>query len=155
MYQSTSAAEKIRQQAIERAEELNAQWTDKEGIDGFKVTAEQCRAMNAGEREAVDKFFAENERRLKRLAKCFLRRVGLPLRWDKKYYCWQPAIIEIEDCLHQLYVDMRSGYLVFAMVPKIFARVICHSYRYAGVGGFGEEDGVYVRGVKECQSIAK
>ena len=147
MYQTVTAAEQLKQRAIERADELNAQRDDTGEIDGFKITAEQCSAINAGDREAIDKFFTENDQRLKRLAKVFLRRSGVPLLWDKKLNCWQPAIVEISDCLNQLYVDMRQGYLVFALVPKVLARVICHSFRYAGVGGFGDEDGAYLRGV--------
>ena len=155
MFQNTSTAETLKQRALERADVLNTQWTDKNGIDGFKVTAEQVRAINAGEREAIDKFFAENDQRLKRLAKVFLRRSGVPLLWDKKSNDWRPAIVEINDCLNQLYVDMRRGFLLFALVPTMFARVICHSFRYAGVGGFGDEDGAYIYGVLKCQSIAK
>lgn len=137
--------------ALARADEINSQREDTGELDGFKITAEQCSGINRGERAAVDKFFEDNAVRLKRLAKEFLRRNGVPLRRDRKNNCWLPAILEIDDCLNQLYIDMRQGYLIFALVPKIIARVICHSFRYAGVGGFGDEDGAYLRGVTyEC-----
>lgn len=151
MYQTTTAAEEVLQKALARADEINAHREDTGELDGFKITAEQCSRINRGERAAVDKFFEDNATRLKRLAKAFLLRTGMPLRWDNAMNCWQPAILEIGDCLNQLYIDMRQGYLVFALVPKIIARVICHSFRYAGVGGFGPEDGAYLKGVKyEC-----
>lgn len=143
MYQSIS----LLQAALKRANELNAERDDTGEIDGFKITAEQCRKINTGDRAAVEKFFAENDRRLKSLAKTFLRNEGIPLRWDKQLNRWYPAIVELNDCLNQLYVDMRRGYLVFALVPGVIARVICHSFRYAGVGGFGDEDGAYLKGV--------
>lgn len=139
--------QKLVEQALARAEELNAPREDSGEIDGYKITAEQCRAINFGERWAVDKFFEENNLRLRRLARKFLQNVGVPIFWDNKLNCWQPAVLEVGDCLNQLYVDMRRGFLVFALVPKIISRVICHSFRYAGVGGFGDEDGVYIRGV--------
>lgn len=144
MYQLVTVQDKLRERHIKQAELINAQGENSGELDGFKITAEQCRAINAGEREAVDKFFMENERRLHLLAKCFLRRCGMPIYWDKKLNCWQPTIVEISDCINQLYVDMRRGFLVFALVPHILPRIICHSFRYAGVGGFGDEDGVYI-----------
>lgn len=123
---------------------VNTLAEDNGNIDGFIVTAEQCGKINAGDKEAVDKFFTENDQRLKRLAKVFLRRTGVPLLWDKKLRCWQPSIVEIGDCLNQLYVDMRQGLLKFVLIKGVFASVICHSFRYCGFGGFGDEDGIYI-----------
>lgn len=147
MYQTLTTSELLKQGAIKLAIELNSKCNDTGEIDGFKITAEQCNAINAGEREAIDKFFKDNDKRLKRLAAKYLRNMGLSLYWDKKFNCYNPTVVEIDDCINQLYLDMRRGFLVFALVPRAIARVICHSFRYAGVGGFGDEDGAYLRGV--------
>lgn len=119
-------------------------------IDGFKVTPEQCNKINAGDKEAIAQFFKENECRLVSLARVFLRRVGVPVLWDKAKNCFAPAILEVLDCLNQLYVDMLQGLLKFVPVKGVFASVIVHSFRYCGVGGFGDEDGAYIpKKVKE------
>lgn len=132
MYQTLTTDEQLKQRAIKRAEALNAQSEDTGEIDGFKITAEQCRLINSGDRAAIDKFFEENKTRLKRLARRFLYSEGMPQYWDKSLSCWNPTIIEVGDCLNQLYVDMRRGFLVFALKPRLLGRVICHSFRYAG-----------------------
>lgn len=123
---------------------VNAQAEDCGEIDGFKITVEQCAKINAGDREAVDKFFQENGLRLRRLARVFLFRIGLPPKWDRKNSRYEPGIIELGDCLNQLYVDMRQGLLKFVLKKGVLASVICHSFRYCGVGGFGDEDGIYI-----------
>ena len=145
-YAATRAAELSRERlrVLQKAERINAQSEDSGELDGFKITAAQCSAINAGDREAVDKFFAENAKRLKLLARTFLYRLGIRSKWDSLRHKRFIPYIEVEDCLNQLYVDMRRGFVVFALVPHMLPRVICHSFRYCEVGGFGEEDGVYI-----------
>lgn len=122
---------------IKRVKDINKENCGIDNFDGYKITCEQILKINEGDKEAVDLFFIENSRRLVRLGFFFLRYYHmLGNKFVKK-------IIELDDCLNQLYVDMRSGYLKFALVRGLISKTICHSFRYCGVGGFGDEDGFY------------
>lgn len=152
-----NVSEQLRERKAEEVERLsalieayNSRLEDCTGVDGYTVTPEQCNKINAGDKEAVAQFFKENKYRLESLARAFLRRVGVPLRWDKAKKRFEPAILEISDCLNQLYIDMLQGLLKFVPVKGVFSSIIAHSFRYCGVGGFGDEDGAYIsKKVKE------
>lgn len=106
-------------------------------LDGWKISPMQCALISRGDREAVDKFFEQNEERLRRSIFCFLRANRyLP---DFLHASW----LSLEDCYNQAYLDMRQGYLFFEMKPRYISKLLWHSFRYAPVGGFGDEDGQY------------
>lgn len=147
MYNSIGVSDKLRQKYVDKAAEINACYEDITEVDGFKITAEQCNAMNNGDREAIDKFFAENERRLIRLARYVLRHDGISILWDRVFNRWQPAVVEVGDCLNQFYVDLRCGFHVLTVESRRISRAASYSFKYAGVGGFGDEDGVCLKGV--------
>ena len=147
MYNSIGVSDKLRQKYVDKAAEINAGYEDITEVDGFKITAEQCNAMNNGDREAIDKFFAENGRRLMYIARYVLRHDGIIIQLDKKYNRYMPALVEIEECINQFYIDLRRGFHVLTMVSKHISRAASYSFKYVGVGGFGDEDGVCLKGV--------
>jgi hypothetical protein len=142
----------LRAQEVEKATKINAQ-QDITEIDGFKITAEQCNKINACDREAIEKFIDENAKRLSRLARAVLRRQGISVLWNTSLHRYDPSIVEVGDCINQLYLDLRRGFLVFRLEPHALARIIAHSFSYAGVGGFGDEDGVYLYKPKRCSNV--
>ncbi len=106
-------------------------------LDGWDITEEQVAAINTGDRFAIDMFFYVNEQRMRRLAAYFLRTHG---------YVVSPMfspMLTVDDCVNQAYVDMRRGFLYFEYKPKYISGLLCHSFYYAPVGGFGDEDGRY------------
>ncbi len=123
-------------------ESLNAAAEDEiqnepQNLDGWILSPKQCALITLGDREAVDKFFEQNERRLLRLIRSFRRRHNYLTGYN-----YEPFLSD-EDCYNQAYLDMRRGFLYFEMNPRIISRLLCHSFTYAPVGGFGDEDGRY------------
>lgn len=114
-----------------------------EGIQGdtlcgrWDITQEQVAAINEGDRFAVDMFFYVNEKFIRRLAGTFLHKFR---GFSHGVYAY---LLTVDDCFNQAYIDMRRGFLHFELDDKCIAGVLCHSFRYAGVGGFGDEDGVF------------
>ncbi|MDE7159063.1 MAG: hypothetical protein K2N74_05755, partial [Clostridiales bacterium] len=111
-------------------------------LDGYDVTKEQIQAINEKDRFAIDMFFYVNEKRIRNLAYKFLRDHG---------YIVSPQfapLLTIDDCVNQAYLDMRRGFLRFEYKEKYISALLCHSFYYALVGGFGDEDGAYLQGVK-------
>lgn len=103
-------------------------------VKGWKISARQCELITLGDRAAVDKFFADNLARLKSCAVGFICRSKL-LR--EPFY----NFLEVDDLINQVYVDMRRGFLV--MNVNYISALVSHSFRYAAVGGFGDECGAY------------
>lgn len=119
---------------------------------------------SAESKAAFEQFFNENYRRLTNLASVVLRYTFKcretsyyklnafyeknERKYEKKEYnefarkvlCSSNAvtsenIIETADLLNSLYMDYLSGYIVFKFEPRYIAGIICHSFRYAIVGG--------------------
>lgn len=107
-------------------------------LDGFDVTEELLAAMNAGDRLAIDIFFIVNEQRIRRLATRFLQKNGY---WVSSYV--GAPLLTVDDCYNQAYLDARRGFLHFEYKPRYLSGLLCHSFYYAPVGGFGDEDGRY------------
>lgn len=102
-------------------------------VRGWKVSARQCELITLGDRAAVDKFFEDNLARLKRAA--------IKFRYSPEIYDPCLYLLELDDLINQVYVDMRRGFLVMDM--KYISALIFRSFRYATVGGFGDELGAY------------
>ena len=103
-------------------------------VRGWKVSSRQCELITIGDRAAVDKFFEDNLARLKRAANCYKYN---PLHMHEP--CRR--LLEVDDFINQVYVDMRRGFLV--MDINYISTLVYHSFRYAAVGGFGDDMGAY------------
>lgn len=108
--------------------------TEPQTVKGWKVSARQCELITLGDRAAVDKFFEENLQRLTACARKYLRR---------GYIFKQRSVelLELDNLINQVYVDMRRGFLVVNM--QHISEALFHSFRFAGVGGFGDDLGAY------------
>lgn len=105
-----------------------------QSVNGWEVSARQCELITLGDRSAVDKFFEDNLKRLKICACAFLQ--------SKQTYGESAyAFLEIDDLINQVYVDMRQGFLVMDM--QNISALLYFSFKFAGVGGFGDELGAY------------
>lgn len=102
----------------------------------WDITREQVEAINEGDRFAVDMFFYVNEKLIRRLARTFLHN----FRFSHGKYAY---LLTVDDCFNQAYIDMRRGFLHFELDERCIVGLLCHSFRYASVGGFGDEDGVF------------
>ncbi len=102
-------------------------------VRGWKVSARQCELITLGDRAAVDRFFEDNLARLKRAAGNFKYS---PAAYDPCRY-----LLEIDDLINQVYVDMRRGFLVMDM--NYISALVFRSFKFAAVGGFGDELGAY------------
>ena len=121
---------------------------------------------SAESKAAFERFFFENYGRLFALAKAVLYKVfrievrsyaktfaiygqkeiaaGEYNRFAKNVICARRAVtqnevVEASDLLNSLYADYLSGHIVLRMEEGYIGGMICHSYRYAAVGGL---DGV-------------
>lgn len=103
-------------------------------VKGWKVSARQCELITLGDRAAVDKFFADNLARLTVCARKYLQ-------MQRFYNNGAVALLEVDDLINQVYVDMRRGFLVMDM--QCIGALAYRSFRFAGVGGFGDELGAY------------
>lgn len=103
-------------------------------VKGWKISERQCELITLGDRAAVDKFFEDN---LARLTAC----VRKYLHIQRLYNNGAVALLEVDDLINQVYVDMRCGYLVMDM--QCVGALAWRSFRFAGVGGFGDELGAY------------
>ena len=106
-------------------------------LDGYDITPEQVQAINEGDKFAIDMFFCINDQRIRRLAYYFIKKMGLTVAKQFK------PMITVDDLVNQAYLDTRRGFLHFEYKTKIISRLLCHSFYYEPVGGFGEEDGEY------------
>lgn len=103
-------------------------------IKGWKISARQCELITLGDRSAVDKFFSDNFKRLITCARAYLRRKILFN--DTTVY-----FLDVDELVNQVYVDMRQCFLVMDM--QHISAIVFHSFRFACVGGFGDELGAY------------
>ncbi|MGN0812782.1 MAG: hypothetical protein ACI4MQ_04640 [Candidatus Coproplasma sp.] len=103
-------------------------------VKGWKISARQCELITLGDRNAVNKFFEDNLKRLKICAWAFLR--SRRLFTNSNF-----AFVEVDELINQVYVDMRRGFLVMDM--QHISALAYRSFRFAGVGGFGDELGAY------------
>lgn len=77
--------------------------------------------------------------------------------FSKKIICrrvivTQNNLIEVSDLLNSLYADYLGGYIVFKLEPRYIAGVLCHSFRYAAVGGLeGVQEYKPRRTARTCQ----
>ena len=130
--QETAAVKYAKVEAIPEGQELK-----------WLVTPEQVARINAGEREALDKFYFDNLQRLTFSAYRFMR-----------HNRSLEAVISYEDLLQQVYHDLRIGEIKLRPWDRAITSAVYHSFRYAAVGGYGE---VYVYKEKEaakCQKTA-
>lgn len=107
------------------------------------ITPEQVARINAGEREALDKFYFDNLQRLTFSAYRFMRNNA-----------FIKAVASYEDLLQQVYFDLRTGVLKLRPYDKAICAAVYHSFKYAAVGGFEE---LYIYKAKErgrCQRVA-
>lgn len=102
-------------------------------VRGWKVSARQCELITLGDRAAVDKFFEDNLARLKRAAASYIYSPAAFEPWRR--------LLEIDDLVNQVYVDMRRGFLVMDM--NYISALVFRSFKFAAVGGFGDELGAY------------
>lgn len=102
-------------------------------VRGWKVSARQCELITLGDRAAVDKFFEDNLARLKRAAASYIYSPTAFEPWRR--------LLEIDDLVNQVYVDMRRGFLVMDM--NYISALVFRSFKFAAVGGFGDELGAY------------
>lgn len=114
-------------------EELTAEESDEpQTVKGWTASPRQILLMRIGDRAAVDKFFNDNYLLLQRAAYCYYYKKS-----DKR----QRELLDINDLINQVYIDMRSGYLLVEL--EYMWKYIFHSFYYALVGGFGNEKGAY------------
>lgn len=112
-------------------------------VNGWKISEKQCELITLGDRSAVDAFFKENFDRLKICARAFV---------NSMYTGYNGGLVEVGDLINQVYVDMRRGFLV--MDVQHVSNIVYHSFRYASVGGFGDELGAYVyKPVKRIEAV--
>lgn len=107
----------------------------------WEVTPEQVAKINAGNREALDKFYFDNLQRLTFSAYRFMRNNG-----------YLQSVISYEDLLQQVYFDLRTGVLKLRPFDSAISSAVYHSFRYAAVGG---DDEVYIYQVKEKRKCQK
>ncbi|MBQ8229981.1 MAG: hypothetical protein IJZ32_04740 [Clostridia bacterium] len=109
----------------------------------WNATPEQVARINAGEREALDKFYFDNLQRLTYCAYRFMRNNA-----------YVKAVASYEDLLQQVYFDLRTGAVKLRPYDRAISSAVFHSFRFAPVGGYDE---VYIYKVKEsgqCQRVA-
>lgn len=94
----------------------------------WNTTAEEIAQINAGEREALDKFYFNNLRRIMSSAMIYIRN-----NWYVK------AVANYEDLMQQVYCDLRLGLIRLRPFDRAISKAIFHSFRYAPVGGLDEE----------------
>lgn len=100
-----------------------------EVIEKWQTSAEEIERINAGDREAVNAFYRDNFRYLRNLAWSFYHRhTREAVR----------VIVSPEDMLQQVYIDLAGGLLKLYSSDKLIGRALCHSFRYAAVGGIDE-----------------
>ena len=100
-----------------------------EVIEKWQTSAEEIERINAGDREAVNAFYRDNFRYLRNLAWSFYHRhTREAVR----------VIVSPEDMLQQVYIDLAGGLLKLCSSDKLIGRALCHSFRYAAVGGIDE-----------------
>ena len=130
--QETAAVKYAKVEAIPEGQELK-----------WLVTPEQVARINAGEREALDKFYFDNLQRLTFSAYRFMRNNA-----------FIKAVASYEDLLQQVYFDLRTGVLKLRPYDRAICAAVYHSFRYAAVGGF-EELYIYEdKRKKQCQKAA-
>lgn len=106
--------------------------TDEVGkFDGWVITEEQVELINRGDgsawsRFAFELFFWENYKRLRILAKSYLRNYFVK---ELRY------LYEVNDCMHSLYTDGLQGYFHVELKPRYIGGAVFHSFRYMSVGG--------------------
>ena len=103
-------------------------------VRGWKVSARQCELITLGDRAAVDKFFADN---LARLTVCARKFISNRVLFREPF----AYLLDIDELVNQVYIDMRRGFLVMDM--NYISALVSRSFRYAAVGGFGDELGAY------------
>lgn len=133
------------QEQREKASEKYAhvEQTPEGGSLTWNVTPEQVARINAGEREALDKFYFDNLQRLTYSAYRFMRNNA-----------YVKAVASYEDLLQQVYFDLRTGAVKLRPFDRAISSAVFHSFRYAPVGGHDE---VYIYKAKEigqCQRVA-
>ena len=103
----------------------------------WNVTHEQIARINAGDREALDKFYFENYIRIVYSARRFMR-----------HNVYLKAVINHEDLIQQVYCDLRTGLLKLRPFDEAISRAMFHSFRYSAVGGIDE---IYIMESKQCR----
>ena len=105
-------------------------------VKGWTASPRQIMLMRTGDREAVDKFFADNYKRLRGCAYTYINRGDFLGAWGR-----ERLLLDVDELINQVYVDMRCGYLQIEF--EHMSKYIFHSFNYAAVGGFGDEKGAY------------
>lgn len=100
---------------------------ESEQLKWWETTRGEIEQINAGDRAAIDAFYFRNLWRIKCSAYSYMRRN----EHLKK-------IIGYEDLINQYYIDLASGLLKFGAWDKSIGKAMCHSFRYAAVGGIDE-----------------
>lgn len=100
---------------------------ESEQLKWWETTRGEIEQINAGERASIDAFYFRNLWRIKCSAYSYMRRN----EHLKK-------IIGYEDLINQYYIDLASGLLKFGAWDKSIGKAMCHSFRYAAVGGIDE-----------------
>lgn len=126
-----------------RTREQSTASEEMQTVRGWKVSARQCELITLGDRAAVDKFFEDNLARLKRSAANYIYSPAAYEPWRR--------MLEVNDLINQVYVDMRRGFLVMDM--NYISALVFHSFKYAAVGGFGDELGAYEYKPKKPQYL--
>lgn len=108
---------------------------DEGKFDGWIITEEQAELMSRGDgsiwsRFAFELFYWENYKRLRILAKSYLRNF---------FHKGHRYMYEVADCLHSLYMDGLQGHFRVKLVPRYIGGAVFHSFRYMPVGGCGGE----------------
>ena len=103
--------------------------TDGPGMfDGWVITEEQAELINRGDgsawsRIAFELFYWENYKRLRALARRYLR----------NYFFYN--MYEADDCLHSLYMDGLQGHFRVKLKRRYIGGAVFHSFHYMPVGG--------------------
>lgn len=122
--QALAEAREAEAAKLTEAEEAPAGFLQK-----WKTSAGEIARINAGDPEAVNAFYFENYGHLLCLARSFYHRhTREAVR----------VIVSPEDMLQQVYIDLAGGLLKLYPSDKLIGRALCHSFRYAAVGGIDE-----------------
>ncbi len=100
-----------------------------ETLTGWNTTPEEIARINAGDREAVNRFYFD-ERNYEHIKFCgfsFFRK-------EQRF----KSIINIDDLMQQVYVDLASGMIKLRAFDRGISGAIYTSFRFAPVGGLDE-----------------
>lgn len=121
--------EKRAKRAAEAAELESVEETPAGQKLTWNVTPEEIARINAGDREALDAFYFDEDN---------LRRIRFNAYRFMRHNPWFKAVVSAEDFIQQVYCDLLTGMVKLRPWDSAIAKAVFTSFRFTPVGGLDE-----------------